>query len=174
MGQHVGGEAGSEPLVITGLASRGGLSNWVFFVYPTKLVMVDVGAGPAVAAGLRAGLGAQVGPGGVVAAGRVAYGPRLKGDEPLEAWRARLETRAKNVRVLRDEEIRTLRIHRRMMAHELFLVGADGTTTRFAIMNRAQVEMVIEPLGLRYGQRFQLSSSRVFDYLHRRAPKLTR
>lgn len=174
MGQSVGGSVGAEPLVITGLASRGGLSNWVFFVYPTKLVMVDVGASPAVAAGLRTGAGAQVGPLGIVAAGRAAYGPRPNGDEPLEAWRARLETRAKNVRVLRDEEIRTVRIHRKMMAHELFLVGADGATTRFGIMNRAQVEMVIEQLGLRYGQRFQVSSSRVFGYLNRRAPILTR
>jgi len=52
---------GGNAFALTGLTSRGGLSNWVFFFFPDELVMVDVGLAPAVRAGVLAGALGQLG-----------------------------------------------------------------------------------------------------------------
>jgi hypothetical protein len=40
-----------EAFALTGLTSRGGLSNWVFFCFPQESILVDVGVTPALKAG---------------------------------------------------------------------------------------------------------------------------
>lgn len=75
------------PFVLTGLTSRGGLSNWVFFFFPEEIVQCDLGVVPAVKAGAEAGIRANLDVIGEF--GETVYGPRLPKGGTLEAWHER-------------------------------------------------------------------------------------
>jgi hypothetical protein len=50
-----------DTVALTGLTSRGGLSNWIFFFRRADLVMIDVGMMPSLIAGIEAGIRHRVG-----------------------------------------------------------------------------------------------------------------
>lgn len=159
------------PFVLTGLNSRGGLSNWVFFFLPKEILMLDVGIGPAIKAGALAGLSAN--PllaflGGLVSA---KHGPQQGRGESFDDWQAKLRARAKDVQTLRDDRITRVRLHLRALAHQI-LIDDLGTTKRFQLMNRDEAETLIEPLSERFGSRFSVTSTPVFAFCKRYAPFL--
>ncbi len=163
-----------DPFALTGLTSRGGLSNWVLFVFPTEVVIVDAGLRAAIKAGVQAGARSQLGLVGQAVLGRPSYGPQKGDHEALETWCSALRSRAKNVVALKDDEIRTVRLHMTAMSHELFVGGADGTIWKFGMMNRKEAEANMAPLTGRFGSRFQVSASPVFSFFKRYAPLLMR
>jgi hypothetical protein len=75
---------------ITGLISRGGLSNWVLFFFPDELIMVDVDAGPAFKAGLQVGV---LGVAGEIVLENTAYGPPPSAPVDLRRWRDEIQIR---------------------------------------------------------------------------------
>jgi hypothetical protein len=147
---------------LTGLTSRGGLSNWVFFFLPGRLVMIDVGIAPALKAGAQAGVAGAAG---------VTYGPQRPAYEHLEAWCEQLRGKAKKVVELRDDEIRSVRLHLRAAAHRLFLEGPEGVQ-RFALMNRQEADPAASQLAERLGARFETSTSAFYAFVRRHAPFL--
>lgn len=169
---ETGAKMNEQPFVLTGLMSRGGLSNWVFFFLPTETVMIDVGAAPAIKAGLRAGVRGQFGLAGLAVMGRPVYGPQNEARGELDTWRAELQAKAKKVRVVKDDAIRSVRMHLKAMAHELFVVGTDGTSQKFGLMNRAEAKAVTESLARRFGSRFETSTTGPYAFCKRYAPFL--
>lgn len=174
-----------EAFALTGLVSRGGLSNWVFFFFPEELVMVDVGMGPSVKAGAQAGALSQLGSLGDGALANLAfgalgegimsglsYGPQADATRRLQAWRTQLQAKAKNVVGMKDEQVRAIRFRMRLMAHELWLIGADGATKKFGLMNREHAESMMAPLRQRWGPRFEVSKTPAFAFFERYAPFL--
>lgn len=160
-----------QPFTLTGLSSRGGLSNWVFFFLPQETVMLDLGMGPAIKAGARAGLSAQPWLAFLDGLGRPKHGPQQGRDEPLEAWQAKLSANAKDIQILRDDRIRRVRLHLRALAHQIVIDGISATKT-FQFMDRDDAERVIEPLAQRFGERFMVSGTPVFAFCKRYAPFL--
>jgi hypothetical protein len=163
-----------QPFALTGLTSRGGLSNWVFFFFPTETVMIDVGATPAIKAGVRAGVRGQFGLAGRVVLGRPVYGPQNEEHQALDEWRGELQAKAKSVRILKDGEIRTVRLHLKAMAHEVFIVSADEGSHKFGLTNRAEAEAVVDSLSRRFDSRFETSTTGPFAFFKRYAPFLMR
>lgn len=153
----------SQTFTLSGLQSRGGLSNWIFFFRDTELVRVDVGMMPALKAGALAGIGAEGG----------AYGPQLPQNGDVEAWLAQLGARAKQLIRQPLDEIRSVRLLMRMGANHLFLRTAEGRQ-RFVLMNRHESEPVAALLAERLGDRFLLDESGPFRFFKRYAPFLTR
>ncbi len=154
---------------LTGLASRGGLSNWVFFFFPDALVMVDVGIAPAVKAGMQAGAFSQLPVLGDAIMEGLTYGPKAGARQGLRDWSIQLRARAKNVVELKNDQIQAIHLRLRMLGHELFVTGADGGRKKFGFMNRKEAEPAVEPLRQRLGSRFELSKTPVFAFLERRA-----
>ena len=97
---------GNEGFALSGLVSRGGLSNWVFFFFPDALVMVDVGIGPSLKAGAQAGVLGQLGGEGVYLLSTLEHGPRARWGQALRAWLEQLRPKAKRVVTLPDAEVR--------------------------------------------------------------------
>jgi hypothetical protein len=174
MTAEVGASLSQPPFALTGLASRGGFSNWVFFFFPTDIVMIDVGMFPAIKAGAQLGFAGQFGQAGLAAMGRPAYGPQDDGSKRLDEWRKQLQAKAKDIRVLRDDRIRSIRLHMRAAAHQLFVATADGVIQKFKLMNRAEAEAVMDSLLRRFGSRFDISMSAPFAFFKRYAPFLMR
>src|SRR6185436_4390902 len=115
----------ASPVAITGLTSRAGLSNWVFFAYPERLVMMDLGVGAALKAGALAGVGEHG-----------HYGPAPSPRQSVEAWQQQLRAKARQVVELADDQVRSVRVHLRMLAHQLVVVAADGNPRKLTFMNR--------------------------------------
>ena len=174
MTAEVGASLSQPPFALTGLASRGGFSNWVFFFFPTDIVMIDVGMFPAIKAGAQLGFAGQFGQAGLAAMGRPAYGPQDDGSKRLDEWRKQLQAKAKDIKVLRDDRIRSIRLHMRAAAHQLFVATADGVIQKFKLMNRAEAEAVMDSLLRRFGSRFDISMSAPFAFFKRYAPFLMR
>lgn len=158
-----------QSFALTGLCSRGGLSNWTFFFFPQTVVMLDAGASPAVRAGIIGGTEVLT-----VILGDPAYGPQRGKQPALLDWYAQLHYDAEDVVQFADAEIERVRLHLRMAAHELFITGSDGRSRRFTLMNRHEAEPVIGALQQRFGARFEVSSTALFSFLKRRAPFLTK
>ena len=158
-------DSGWRVFALTGLTSRGGLSNWVFFLFPDRLVMIDVGLAPAIKAGAQAGIGG--GPG-------ADYGPQKGAFQPTEAWCEELRSKAKAVRELALDQLAEVRLHRRMLAHQLFVRGGDGTTMKFSLMSRDQADPAILVLHERLGERLVITASGPFAFLARHAPFLVK
>lgn len=161
----------AQPFALTGLSSRGGLSNWVFFFLPMETLMLDLGVAPAIKAGAWAGLGAQPWLAFLGGLSRAKHGPQPGREDTLEAWQAKLGSQAKRIQVLRDDRIRRVRLHLRALAHQIII---DDISTRraFQLMNRDEAESVIEPLARRFGERFEVTSTPVFAFCKRYAPFL--
>ena len=153
-----------QTFAITGLTSRGGRSSWVFFFCPTELVMVDLGSGPALTAGFKAGLGNAT----------PSWGPQQNPNQTVEQWCADLKAKAKNVVVLKDEQIATLRLWLRMLTHQLFVVRTDGTEEKFQLTNREEGEAHRDALERGLGPRFQVSKTPVYGFLDQHASFLLR
>ena len=162
----------SWPFTLTGLTSRGGLSNWVFFFLPKEIVMLDVGMAPAMKAGIREGLGSQLWSALLARLGSGKYGPQQAASEGFDDWQARLRSKAKDVQTLRDDGIRRVRLHLRALAHQIIIVGIGGPDRTFQLMDRDEAESLIEPLTRRFGSRFEISSTPVFAFFKRYAPFL--
>ena len=161
----------SWPFVLTGLNSRGGFSNWVFFFLPKEILMLDQGIGPAIRGGARAGLSANPLLALLERLGRSKYGPQQGRDEGFDSWQAKLRSRAKDVQTLRDDRIRRVRLHLRALAHQIVIDDIIGSK-RFQLMNRDEAETLIEPLAQRFGSRFEVTSTPVFAFCKRYAPFL--
>ncbi|MFO0579639.1 MAG: hypothetical protein U1A78_37040 [Polyangia bacterium] len=153
----------NQTFILTGLQSRGGLSNWVFFFGPEELVLVDVGMGPALRAGVLAGLDLEGGP----------YGPQPHAGTDADTWLQRLGGRAR--RILRKPlvELRAVRLQLRLGAHQLVVEDAAGRA-RFSLMNRHEAEPLADRLTEQLGERFRIQESGPFRFLKRHAPFLTR
>lgn len=156
--------------VLTGLTSRGGLSNWVFFFLPTEIVQCDLGILPAVKAGAEAGIRANLDILGEI--GETTYGPGRPKGGTAEAWCDELVGKAKRVERLPCEYVRGIRLHLTAMAHELLLVTDEGKTATFGLMHRREAKRVAAPLHARFGERFTVTKSAVFAFFERRAPFL--
>jgi hypothetical protein len=161
--QPLGGPAGvnERGFALTGLTSRGGLSSWVFFFFPERLVMIDVGLKPALKAGAEAGLAG----GGIDS----PYGPQRPPAQALASWCERLRAGARVVVELPDPQIRRVRLHLRAMAHQLFLESADGAPHRFTLMNRPEAAPAAVALARLLGDRFATTTSAVYAFLSRHA-----
>jgi len=162
----------ASPFVLTGLNSRGGLSNWVFFFLPKEIVMLDLGIAPALKAGARAGLSAQPWLAFLDGLSRPKYGPQQGRGEELDAWRAKLQSKARDVQVLRDDRIRRVRLHLRAWAHQIIIDDISTSPRRYQLMDRDEAETLIEPLAQRFGPRFEVTSTPVFAFCKRYAPFL--
>jgi hypothetical protein len=160
-----------QPFALTGLTSRGGLSNWVVFVLPTETVLIDVGATPAIARGIAAGVAGQFGVAGIGLLRAVQERPSSKTVD-LDDWRTQLEAKAKQVHVLNDADVRHVRLHLRATAHQLSIISADGITQTFSFMNRAAGPALVDPLTQRFGSRFETSITPAFGFFTRYAPFL--
>ena len=171
MSAGIGASSSKPPFAMTGLSSRGGLSNWVFFFSPTDVVMIDLGIGPALKAGARAGVASQFGLAGA-ALGGSGRGPQNGGPGGLDEWREKLQAKAKKVRVLRDDGIRGIRLHMGALAHQLFVVTADGASEKYKLMNRAEAKAVKDGLSRRFGPRFEISTTGTYAFFDRYAPFL--
>lgn len=156
-----------EAFALTGLTSRGGLSNWVFFCFPKESILVDVGVTPALKAGALAGALAELEVVGEIISERATYGPHKGRGQGLYAWAAELQTKAKNMVRCRNEDLR-VRLHRRALAHQLY-VTVPGAEYAFAMMNRDEAERVTPLFERRLGARFEVSSTPVFDFFQRHA-----
>ena len=157
---------------LTGLMSRGGLSNWVFFFFPDALVTVDVGITPALKGGAAAGVLGQFGGEGIFLLNTLEHGPRAKWGQALRAWLEELRPKAKRVVTLPDADVRAVRLRMRMMAHELWLTGPDGTAQRFGLLNRKQSEATASPLAHRFGARFTLEKTPAYAFFEKYLPFL--
>ena len=157
---------------LTGLISRGGLSNWVFFFFPDELVMVDVGMTPAIKAGLQAGVLGQFGAVGHGVLSSLNYGPNADATQSLQAWSTELRGKAKNVVEMKGDRIGKVRLRMTMLGHELFITAADGAGKKFGLMNRKQSDATVELLKQSFGARFEISKTPVFRFLERYAPFL--
>lgn len=156
---------------LTGLTSRGGLSNWVLFVSPMEAVMIDVGAGPAIVRGIQAGMRGQFGLVGVVLQS-AAHGPQKGARKELDDWRNELQAKAKQVRVLSDADVRHVRLHLQATAHQLSVVAKDGTTHTFGLMNRKAAPTLADVLAKRFASRFETTKTPTFAFFERYAPFL--
>ena len=159
---------------ISGIYTRGGLSNWSLFFYPKEVVMIDVGAGPSIAAGAMLGAGVQFGVLGYTAAKRIVEEKAPGGGVDLEALRSKLEAKAKQVRTVKDGEIEALQIRLTMMQHHFQISFTDGTTTEYGVKDRHALESAAEALAERFGVRFEVVQSPTFAYLKQKAPFLTK
>jgi hypothetical protein len=157
---------------VTGLISRGGLSNWVFFFFPDRLVMVDVGMSPAIKAGVQVGVLGQLGVVGEAALINLDYGPSAAANQGVIDWCTALRAKAKNVVEMKADEIGAVQLRLRMLGHELVITGSDGTEKKFGLMNRKQAEATAAPLGQSFGPKFVKSKTPVFEFLERHAPFL--
>ena len=157
-----------------GLISRGGLSNWVIFFQPDEIFMIDVGVKPSILAGAKIGIVAQFGLPGYAAFGRPVYGPALREGESLDGLRVTLQATAKDVQVMRDQDLLGIRLHFTAMAHELYISGVDGSERKFGLMDRAGADTATESLARRFGSRFQTTSTPVFAFFKLHAPFLMR
>jgi len=151
---------------VTGLTSRGGWSNWVFFFFSNELVMIDLGMTPSIKAGFYAGVASQLG------GATPAHGPIPDGNQGLSAWCTELRAKAKNTVALQLDQVRAIRLLMKITQHQLFVTGADGIEKKFVLMNRNQAAPMIKPLEQGFGSRFQLSKTPVYQFLERRAPFL--
>ena len=133
--------------------------------------MLDLGIGPAINAGARAGLSANPLLALLEKLGRAQYGPQQSQGETFDAWQAKLRSKAKDVQILRDDRIRRVRLHLRALAHQIVIDDLSGSK-RFQLMNRDEAETLIEPLSQRFGSRFAVTSTPVFAFCKRYAPFL--
>ncbi|MDI1437485.1 hypothetical protein [Polyangium sorediatum] len=156
--------------VLTGLASRGGLSNWVFFFFPAEIVQCDLGMMPAVKAGAEAGIRANLDVVGEL--GEQTYGPGRPKGGATEAWCDELVGKAKRVERLPCERVREIRLHLKAMAHEFYVTADEGAPRRFSLMNRREAQEVRGLLEARFGERFVVTKSAVFAFFERHAPFL--
>ncbi|MDC3959594.1 hypothetical protein [Polyangium jinanense] len=159
-------------IVLTGLTSRGGLSNWVFFFFPAEIVQCDLGIMPAVKAGAVAGIRANLDVVGEI--GETTYGPRGPKGGSAEAWCDELVGKAKRVERLPCEHVRGIRLHLTAMAHELYVTADEDKPRMFSLMNRSEAGEVRGLLEARFGQRFVVTKSAVFAFFERHAPFLMR
>ncbi len=164
------------PFAMTGLTTRGGLSNWTFFFFPREVVLCDTGVGPALKAGFGAGL-RHHGALGAVAAALVGenYGPQQGEYYAVEHFCAELERDAKRVLRVNDADVRHVRLHLRALAHQFFMNVAPGLVPeKFTAMNRGESIASIDLLRERFGSRFELSKTGVYAFFDRYAPILMR
>lgn len=161
----------NEGFALSGLVSRGGLSNWVFFFFPDALVMVDVGIGPSLKAGAQAGVLGQLGGEGVYLLSTLEHGPRARWGQALRAWLEELRPRARRLVTLPAADLQ-VRLRMRMLAHELYVTGPDGVRQRFGLMNRKQSEAMVSPLQHRFGTRFVLEKTPTYAFFERHLPFL--
>ena len=157
---------------LTGLMSRGGFSNWVFFFLSDRVVMADLGAAPAIRAGVLAGLRTQT---AIDVAATVA--DSVSADQravELNTWCAEVRAKAKRVLELDNADVLHVRLHLRLLANQLFLTGRDGTTTKYVLTKRSEADSVWARLAQRFGNRCEISATPLFRIVHRVAPFLTR
>jgi hypothetical protein len=152
------------PFALTGVFSRSGLSNSVIFFFSKKVVLIDLGFWGAFRAGTHSESTSYV----------VHFGALNAEHLRLHAWRRQLEVKSKKVRVVRNFEIREIRLHMKMTAHELVVVGIDGMSDKFGFINRAEAEAAADPLSRHFGSRFIRSTSTPFSFFNRLAPFLTK
>lgn len=148
----------SDTFALSGLISRAGLSNWVFFFCGDELVMIDFGAMPSILAGLEAGICHHVG----------SHGPQRGAAHADDgAWLEDLATSAKHLARVPYPSIASIRVHLRLMANELIL----ETTTRqtFTLMNRVETDRAIDALSARLGSKLVVSKSRAYAWLESKA-----
>lgn len=164
-------EGSFEPFAITGLISRGGRSNWVFFFFPDRVSMIDVGMAPAVVAGLGAGVLSQFGAAGSSLLRRMSYGPDGAGHDRLADWHSELLAKAKTRIDLELAQVRSVRLRLRMLAHELSVADAQEEKT-FGLMNRKLAGASVEPLRQLFKERFEVEKTPAFAFFERRLPFL--
>jgi hypothetical protein len=151
--------------------SRGGLSNWVLFSFPDELVIVDTGMTPALKAGALAGALSQLHVVGEIVLERMAEDYRRSGARNLHAWCAELRAKTKSTVWCKGAELLGVRLHRRALAHQLYVTVPDGEH-KFNLINRGEVDRAASLLQQRLGARFEVSSTTVFGFCQRYAPFL--
>jgi hypothetical protein len=158
------------PFVLTGLTSRGGLSNWVFFFFLEEIVQCDLGFVPAVKAGAVAGIRANLDVIGEI--GETVYGPRLPKGGTLETWHDAIVAQSKRVVRVPCEQVREIRLHLNAMAHDLYITIGEEKPAMYGLMNRAEADRVRGRLHARFGERLVVTKSAVFAFFERHAPFL--
>lgn len=146
--------------IVEGLASRGGLSNWVAFIRDGQITLCDVGMGPAVAMGVAAGFGTRI------------DGRSFLPANQLDAWCDELCAKAKSVATLDDATITRVRLIQSFLPHELQIEEADGSMKKFGFVDRHFSDGIDEPLRNRFGSRFELVTTGPFAFLQRYLPFL--
>ena len=147
--------------VVQGLASRGGLSNWVLFAQDDGVVLCDVGMAPAIAMGVAAGMGVMTEP-------RSAS----VGSEKLDAWCEELCKTSKSVVRVEDARIARVRLVQSVLPHQLYVEEKDGTSRKFGFLDRPFSAGVDEPLRQRFGEKFDLVVTKPFAFLRSYLPFL--
>ena len=154
----------ADTYVLSGLISRGGFSNWVFFFRGEDLVAIDVGVTPTLVAGLEAGIRGRV----------QTFGPsRGPAHADDDAWLDSLAAKAKTVRRIPYASIASMRVHLQMMAHEVHLETNDGKET-FGLMNRPAADRALIVLPARLGERFAITKSGPYAWFEAKAPFLVK
>ena len=147
--------------VVRGLASRGGLSNWVLFLRDAEIVLCDVGMAPAIGQGAAAGAGVMIG------------GEELAAtSDELDAWCEELSRTAKAVVTLQDAQITRIRLRQSFLPHQLHIETKDDGVKKFGFLDRPYSARVDEPLRTRFGAKFELVATGPFVFLSRYAPFL--
>lgn len=150
---------------MTGLISRGGLSNWVVFFRADELVAVDVGVTPAIRAGIEAGVRRRVG-------ANSTYGPQRNANaEDDEAWLTELQTSAKKVERTQYTKLKSCKIVKTMWSHQLVLEDGERRLS-LSLMNRQEAEPVSRLLQERIGANFKVVESGPYAFFARYAPFL--
>lgn len=153
----------SHAHAVSGLISRGGLSNWVFLFRPDELVLVDVGMTPTIVAGLEAGVRGKV-----TTKGPVNDLPGVTD----EAWVSALAAKAKSVETVPYTAIRELRVHRVLSANELHLV--TDTSRTFGIMERRATERIAQLAAHFVPAAFRETKGGLYAWIEQRAEFLVR
>jgi hypothetical protein len=154
-----------EPFEVTGLSARAGLSTVSAFFLADHVVLCDLGAAGVLRSdGWRSGV-------------------------DVADWCEETQKRARRVEVVPDGEICGVRVVYSMMQHKLWIardtggahaVGYRGVrratprNLRYTLLERAQTEYAVSLLSTRFGGRFELTTTRVYSFVHRVAPVLTR
>jgi hypothetical protein len=162
----------TREFMLTGLTSRGGLSNWVAFFFEHEAVFVDLGIRPAVLAGVRTGLAAGLESAGVYTFGTEHYGPEAGALSPVVFCEA-LSREAQRIFRVADGELEEVLLELRLTAHRLTVMSPSGRLT-FGLMNRHEAEAVRPHLEAHLGARFRVESSAPFAFLAKHAPLLTK
>lgn len=154
-----------EPFAVTYLSTRSGLSTVAAFFFADRVELCDSGA-----------LGLM----------------RSDGWKPgveIAAWCEAMRRKARHVEVVPDGEIRRVRFVHRMMQNELWIAREAGEVDgagyrgvrrgapkelRYALLVREQTDSAVNLLAARFGGRFELATTRVYAFVNRVAPLLTR
>jgi hypothetical protein len=92
----------------------------------------------------------------------------------VEKVRACAEAHAKSVVTAQLTDLDSVRLRLQMTAHELSIQAGEAPATRLAFMRRSEALRTLPLLQYALAQRFEVTMTRLYSFLCRRAVFLTR